>query len=332
MPSTQNKNQKTNGAPPLSGSPPPPPPPPINLLQRGSCLKLEFHGFGNSKKVNIARIAVRDFEGAIDDKVKKSRLKASKKLLDSPELAAINSFDNKLDKEIDDICLPFEFGIKLAPHMAVDMIEGKLVAAAAERALLVETFLEAYPERCAQANIDLNTLANTGDFPPVQEVRRRFGFSWRWLSFAVPDELKNIAPQVWKQECAKAADRMAEASAEIQLVLREAMAKLVEHMAERLTEKNGKPVLFFTSTLTNLTEFLANFDFRNITDDAELQAVVAKTRNLLTGVDLEQIRSPGAARARIQAGVAALAVQLDGLVKTGAQFGPGARRFRFNED
>ncbi len=52
---------------------------------------------------------------------------------------------------------------------------------------------------------------------------------------------------------------MAEASAEIQQVLRESMAKLVQHMADRLKEgPDGKPLRFKESTVSNLVEFLAN--------------------------------------------------------------------------
>ena len=51
------------------------------------------------------------------------------------------------------------------------------------------------------------------------------------VSFGVPDQLKGISQEVWEQEREKAAQHMAEASSEIQHVLRQSMADLVAHMA-----------------------------------------------------------------------------------------------------
>ena len=70
----------------------------------------------------------------------------------------------------------------------------------------------------------------------MDDAAREFGFSWQYVSFGVPDQLKGISQEVWEQEREKAAQRMAEASSEIQQVLRQSMADLVAHMAERLKE------------------------------------------------------------------------------------------------
>ena len=101
---------------------------------------------------------------------------------------------------------------------------------------------------------------------------------------------------------------MAEASSEIQTVLRESMAKLVQHMADRLKEgPDGKPLRFKETTVSNLIEYLANFEFRNVTDDGELQALVAQARELLNGVDSDDLRTTGDLRSRVQQGMADIA-------------------------
>jgi ElaB/YqjD/DUF883 family membrane-anchored ribosome-binding protein len=144
----------------------------------------------------------------------------------------------------------------------------------------------------------------------------------------VPDLLKGISQEVWQQEREKAAQRMAEASSEIQQVLRETMSKLVQHMAERLkVGAGGKPVRFKETTVSNLVEFLANFEFRNVTDDAELQGLVNQARTLLQGVDADDLRSTGELRARVQAGMESLASQLDTMLTKS-----GSRKFRFDEE
>src|SRR5207237_10785313 len=137
-------------------------------------------------------------------------------------------------------------------------------------------------------------LYHPADYPPVEDVAREFGFSWQYVSFGVPEQLKAISQEVWEQEREKAAKRMAEATTEIQTVLRESMAKLVQHMRERLKEgPDGKPLRFKETTVSNLVEFLANFEFRNVTDDGELQILVAQACELLNGVDADDLRTTG---------------------------------------
>jgi hypothetical protein len=93
------------------------------------------------------------------------------------------------------------------------------------------------------------------------------------------------------------------------------MADLVAHMAERLKDgADGKPLKFKQSTVSNLVEFLSNFSFRNVTDDRQLQDLVGRARDLLQGVAADDLRTSGDMRARVQQGMAALAVDLDGML------------------
>ncbi len=148
------------------------------------------------------------------------------------------------------------------------------------------------------------------------------------MSFGVPDQLKGISQEVWEQERDKAAQRMAEASSEIQQVLRQSMADLVAHMADRLKDgADGKPLKFKQSTVSNLVEFLSNFSFRNVTDDRQLQDLVSRARDLLQGVAADDLRTNGDMRTRVRQGISALAADLDGmLVKA------GGRKMRLGEE
>jgi hypothetical protein len=106
------------------------------------------------------------------------------------------------------------------------------------------------------------------------------------------------------------------------------MAKLVQHMANRLKEgPDGKPLRFKETTVSNLIEFLANFEFRNVTDDGELQALVAQARQLLQGVSADDLRTTGGLRTQVQQGMAGIAAQLDTMLTR-----TGGRKFRFDEE
>jgi len=129
---------------------------------------------------------------------------------------------------------PFEIGIHLLPLAALEQVEQRLRQFAVDRAELVKAFLAVYPSLCVDAAKRLRALYNPTDYPSGEDVAREFEFSWQYVSFGVPDQLKGISQEVWEQEREKAAQRMAEASSEIQQVLRETMAKLIQHMADRL--------------------------------------------------------------------------------------------------
>jgi hypothetical protein len=208
------------------------------------------------------------------------------------------------------------------------MVESRLRQFVVDRKQLVQAFLSAYPGLCQNAATRLRGLYNPTDYPAVDEVGREFGFSWQYVSFGVPEQLKGISHEVWEQEREKAAVRMAEASTEIQVVLRETMAKLVQHMADRLkTGPDGKPLRFKETTVENLVEFLMNFEFRNVTDDNELQALVSQARDLMQGVTADDLRTTGDLRSKLQQGMTGIAAQLDTLlIRT------GSRKFRFDEE
>jgi hypothetical protein len=249
-------------------------------------------------------------------------------LVDSAELKAITRFDGEIRRFLYNICLPFEIGIHLLPITALEAVEHRLRQFAEDRRQLVHAFLSAYPSLCQDAGRRLRGLYNPADYPPLDEVAREFGFSWQYVSFGVPDQLKGISREVWEQEREKAALRMAEASAEIQVVLRESMAKLVQHMADRLKEgPDGKPLRFKETTVSNLVEFLTNFEFRNVTDDNELQSLVAQARELIQGVNADDLRTTGDMRTKVQMGMSELAGQLDTLLMR-----TGGRKFRFDEE
>lgn len=293
--------------------------PGVDLVSKTVCIKVRLSTMGNTRKVSTSQI-----EADAD----KDLLRVSKHLLDSAELKAVGRFDGEIRRFLYNICLPFEIGIHLLPIPALETVEQRLRAFRTDREALVTSFLTAYPGLCQDAARRLRGLYNPADYPPAEEVAREFGFSWQYVSFGVPEQLRGISREVFEQEREKAAQRMAEASSEIQQVLRETMARLVQHMAERLKDgADGKPLRFKESTVSNLVEFLANFRFRNVTDDGDLQRLVGQARDLLQGVKADDLRSTAALRTRVQQGMAEIAGHLDTmLVKT------GGRKFRFDEE
>ncbi len=289
-----------------------------DLAQRTVCVKVRLGRLGNTRKVSNSQVEV---------DTDKSLIRVSKHLLDSQELRAVANFDGEIRRYLYDTCLPFEAGIHLCPLALLEQMEPKLRDFAAERRELVAAFLGAYPRLCQDAAKRLRALYNPGDYPPVEYVAQQFTFLWQYISFGVPDQLREISTKIWQEEREKAAQVMAEAGHEIQQVLRSAMAELVKHMRDRLKDgPDGKPLRFKETTVSNLVEFLGTFDFRNVTDDEELKALVDRARAILGGVDAEALRTTADLRGRVQQEMADLATELDTIIVKK----PG-RKFRFEQ-
>ena len=289
-----------------------------DLLRRTVCVKIRLHRLGNTRKVSSSQVEV---------DTDKTLIHVSKHLVDSEELRKVTSFDGEIRRYVYNTCLPFEIGIHLCPFALLEPMEGRLRSFAGERDGLVENFLQAYPVLCHEAANRLRSLYNPQDYPPFEYVRQQFSFTWQYVSFGVPDQLREISTRIWEGEREKAAKMMAEAANEIQQVLRAAMSELVGHMRDRLKEgSDGKPLKFKESTVSKLVEFLDTFEFRNVTNDAELMVLVGKARGLLKGIEAEDLRTTTRLRARVQQGMAEIAAELDTMV-----IKKGGRKFRMEE-
>lgn len=290
-----------------------------DLAQRTVCVKVRLGRLGNSRKVSNSQVEV---------DTDKSLIRVSKHLLDSKELRTIANFDGEIRRYLYDTCLPFEAGIHLCPVALLEEMERNLRAFTTSREELVQQFLTVYPSLCQEAAKRLRSLYNPADYPPLENVAQQFTFTWQYISFGVPDQLREISTKIWQDEREKAAQVMAEAGREIQQVLRTAMAELVKHMRDRLKDgPDGKPLRFKETTVSNLVDFLGTFDFRNVTDDAELKALVDKARELLGDVSADDLRTTAAVRAKVQQGMADLAAELDTMIVK-----KPSRKFRFNEE
>jgi Protein of unknown function (DUF3150) len=289
-----------------------------DLARRTVCIKIQRSRLGNSRKVSAAQVEV---------DTDKTLLRISKRLFDCPEYKAISNFDGEVSRYLESVCLPFEKGIHLCPLPLLQQVDQKLKEFSEQRPAFVDAFLSVYPVLCAQAPERHRALHDPRDFPSVDRVREAFSFSWRYVSFGVPEKLREVAPEVWDEERSKVAQLMTNAAKEAQQVLRTALSELVQHLADRLqTTDDGKPVRLHKSAATKLLDFLDTLDFRNVTNDAELKRLADEARSLVGGVNVKDLKSTTELRDRVRSGMQQIATQLDSfLVSKG-------RKIRFDED
>jgi hypothetical protein len=288
-----------------------------DLARKTVCIKIQRSRLGNSRKVSAAQVEV---------DTDKTLLRISKRLFDCPEYKAIANFDAEISRYLESVCLPFEKGVHLCPLPLLGEVDRKLKEFAQKRPALVESFLAVYPTICAQAPERHRALHDPRDFPSVERVREAFSFTWRYISFGVPDKLREIAPELWDEERNKAAQLMTDAAKEAQQVMRTALAELVQHLAERLqNNEEGKPARLHKSAVSKLLDFLDTLDFRNVTVDAELKRLADEARGLIQGGSIKDLKSTAALREQVRTGMQEIAAQLDSMIVK------GGRKFRFEE-
>ena len=289
-----------------------------DLARKTVCIKLERHRLGNSKKVNSSQVEV---------DTDKSLLHISKRLYDSKEYTAIRNVDGDITRYLEETCLPFERGIHLCPLQLLKQVDAKMREFANTRRELVEAFVAVYPDLCNSAPGRLRALHNPLDYPPIAQVRAAFGFTWRYVSFGVPEQLREISGEIWNEEREKASRIMTEAVSEVQVVMRSAMAELVHHMRDRLQDGlDGKPTRFHQTTVSKLVAFLDSFEFRNVTDDAELKEQVERAKSLLSGVTVQDLKTAAELRSHVREGMADIAAQLDSMIVR-----KGSRKLRLED-
>jgi hypothetical protein len=276
-------------------------------------LALDKSKFGNRRKVSLAKVEV---------DADKAMLSMSKRLLQSPELKAINAIDSEASEFLSDLTVPafFKPGIHLVPLKLVAKVDAKLTDLKARRQVAVDEFVKVYPTAIEEMRTVLREMFNPADYPSAEELRRQFAFSWRYLNLGAPQALQSVSAKLFNEQRDQIAAQVNEAAVEIRNMLRGTMAELVNHMVDRLTpDADGKPKMFRDTLVERFNTFLENFELRNVTNDAELQKLVAEAKNLTKGVDADVLRNDEARREQVVKGIEAIKSSLSGMVVKGGR-------------
>jgi hypothetical protein len=214
----------------------------------------------------------------------------------------------------------------LIPNTLVREMDAKLVAAQARLENLTDQFLQVYEELIAADEAALKSNFNRDDYDTPGEIRERLQNHWSYVEFSIPQSLPN---DVMAREQEKARAKFAETTDTIQQVLRAEMSKLVKNAMTSLAAKtdDGRPKKFQNTTISNIREFLDLFADRNITDDRELDEIVAKARQLLDGVSPDDLRTKEPMRDTLVKGFAEMGKTLETMIVPAT-----IRRIRFEDE
>jgi hypothetical protein len=214
------------------------------------------------------------FETLIKHGAKKDSGAFVKNILPQGAIDAVKKHETRLRAVVYDETLPWlDNGVRLLPSSIWFEFMEKFRKAKGEFETAVGEFLLAYDSHRAQAKIALNGLYNEADYPPVEEVRARFGVKLTQIPLPDKDDFRIDVPQEAKDEITASLD---EATNDAMSGAKEAMRERLSKALGRIVEKLAEPEpLFRDSLINNLKEIVEKIPKLNVMGDQDILRMAA---------------------------------------------------------
>ena len=243
-------------------------------------------------------------------------LSAGKKILDTrhPVYKEVTAVRGKVLGYWKLMSLPFpEPGVRLIRQHEVPDFNERMAGFRAELEEAVAKLDDHYVELKSAARRRLGDLYNAADYP--QSLRGLFGVEWDFPNVEPPDYLLQLNPEVYEQEKKRVSTRFEEAVRLTEEAFLGELARLVEHLTERLAgSEQGERKVFRDSAVTNLTEFFERFRQLNVRSSAELDALVDQAQKIVQGVEPQVLRSHGELRQQVATQLSRVQAAIDGML------------------
>jgi hypothetical protein len=210
--------------------------------------------------------------------------------------------------------LPFpEHGIRLIRRSTLSAFTDSMSEARVELHEAERRLDEHYDELRSTARLRLGSLYNPQDYPA--SMIGLFNVSWDFPNVEPPDYLRMVSPGLYRQEAERIRSRFDEAVTLAEDAIFSELAKLVEHLNERMSgSDDGKPKIFRDSVVTNLLEFFERFRQLDIGSSEELDRMVANVQQIVRGVTPNALRNSESLRHRVSNELTKVQASLDGLM------------------
>ncbi len=243
-------------------------------------------------------------------------LSAGKKLLDTrhPAYRAVAAVRHQAIAYWRGISLPYpEPGIRLIRQRDIAALDVQLTSLRAELHDKVRELDQQYSDLRSAARERLGSLYNEADYPST--LVDQFAIEWDFPSVEPPPYLRELSPELFRQESARVAARFDEAVRMAEEAFLAELQRLVSHLIERLTgQEDGRPKIFRDSAVTNLTEFFERFRTLNVRSSAELDELVAQAQRVIGGAEPQQLRDKTVIRGQVARELAQVETVVDRLL------------------
>lgn len=243
-------------------------------------------------------------------------LSAGKKLLDTsfPAFKAVTAIKGRCQNYWRGISLPYpEPGIRLIPQRTIADFDRQIAQFRDQLDEAVAELDHHYSDLRQVARQRLGNLFNPTDYPV--SLIGLFAIEHEYPSVEPPSYLRQLNPALYEQECQRVQARFDEAVQLAEHAFVDELAKLVEHLGDRLRgDADGKPKIFRDTAVTNLSEFFARFRTLNVRSNEQLDELVQRAQQLMAGVEPQQLRDNASLRQRVTAQLSSVQSSLDGLM------------------
>lgn len=186
--------------------------------------------------------------------------------------------------------LPYpEPGIRLIRQDQIETFCAQMELLKGELDEAVQRLDEHYAELKSIARRRLGSLYDPADYP--DRLQGLFEVSWDFPSVEPPDFLRQLHPDLYRQECERVSARFDEAVQLAEQAFLEELQNLVSHLVERLAgQVDGKPKVFRDSAVGNVTEFFDRFRQLNVRSNEDLDGLVQQCQQIVQGVEPQSLR------------------------------------------
>ncbi|QEG24781.1 hypothetical protein [Mariniblastus fucicola] len=280
-------------------------------LTMAAC-KLSFNWFGTTKSLSDDQKAtVADSFGA-DREV----LSAGKRLLNTkhPAWKNVSSLKSRMNSYWKGETLPFPLpGVRLIRQDGIEGFNDRMLSFEAELSEAVESLDEVYGQLKDSACQRLGQLFNASDYPA--SLVGLFSVFWTFPSIEVPDYMRRLRPDLYRQEADRVARRFDEALEMAETAFVDELHHLVEHLTERLTgEDDGKPKVFRDTAVTNLHDFFDRFRRLNVRSNEDLDSLVDACQQIVSGRTAQSLRENRLVRDTVASELQEVGGRLDNLL------------------
>jgi hypothetical protein len=285
------------------------------MRQTMGAVKVSFSWMGTRRSLNEGqtRQAANQFDADAN------LLSAYKKLIDTshPAFKAVNAIKSQVVSYWRGMTLPYPTdGVRLLRHDDLAAFEDRMQGFRDRLTEAVASLQLEYESLKSKARDSLGTLYNSSDYPA--SLDGMFSIGWEYPSIEPPRYLMNFNPELYAQEQQRIQQRFETAVEMAEQAFGEKLNDLVSHLIERLTDSpDGTPKTFQRSTVENFREFYDEFKRLNIRGNTELDALVGRANELVSGVDAQALRNNQNLRQSLSQQMGDVQEALDGLLQSG---------------
>ena len=245
-------------------------------------------------------------------------LSAGKKLIDTshPKFKAVTTVRGQAIDFWRSLSIPFpEPGLRLVQQERVEEFQDGMTGFKRELDVVVRELDRHFDTLKSAASQRLGRLFDPSDYPAT--LVGLLEVAWDFPSIEVPSYLRDIDPDLYRQECQHMQARFEEAVHLAEQAFIDELAKLVR-LTERLAgQDDGRPKIFRDTAIGNLPEFFTQFQSLNVGSNEELDRLVKQCERVVEGVEPQELRDSQSLRQHVATQLAGVQASLDGMLVDG---------------